>query len=321
VSLKWANQRWVLNIGAAVAVSFTLGFFWNRTNDDSKKFDSEQVKRGELKITIDSTGVVAPENRVDVKAPIPGRIEEVLVDEGDEVSKGKVLAWMSSTERAALLDSARSKSHEEYQHWLELYKPTPILAPITGTLILRGVQPGQTFTSTDSIFAISDRLAVQAQVDETDLPMVKVNSPATIILDAYPEKIIPAEVVRIAFDAKTVSNVTTFVVNVVPLKIPKFMRSGMTANVYFEILSRKDVLLVRNAALVPRGRASTVLRKRPGFTEEILVKLGATDGKVTEVLSGLHEGDNVLVPKLIMNRAPAANPLSNFFPDKKKRGN
>src|SRR4051794_37657463 len=87
-----------------------------------------QIRKGEMKITILSTGVVQPENRVDIKPPIAGRVEKVLVNEGDVVKKGQVIAWMSSTERAALLDAASARGEDELKQWEEMYKPTPILA-------------------------------------------------------------------------------------------------------------------------------------------------------------------------------------------------
>ena len=55
------------------------------------------------------------------------------------MTKGQILAWMSSTERAALMDAARSKGPEEVSRWEELYRPTPILAPIRGTVISRNI--------------------------------------------------------------------------------------------------------------------------------------------------------------------------------------
>ena len=61
-----------------------------------------KAARGDLRVTISSTGEVKPQNRVEIKPPVTGRVEEVLVKEGQTVTQGEVLAWMSSTERAAL---------------------------------------------------------------------------------------------------------------------------------------------------------------------------------------------------------------------------
>src|SRR6185295_1884406 len=111
----------------------------------------------------------------------------------------------------------------------------PVLAPIDGTIILRNVQQGQTFAGTDALFVMSDRLTVKAQVDETDIAQVALKQAAKITLDAYPQKEFPASVDKIAYDATTVNNVTTYIVDVLPENTPDFLRSGMTANVNFLI--------------------------------------------------------------------------------------
>jgi multidrug efflux pump subunit AcrA (membrane-fusion protein) len=49
-----------------------------------------------LDISILATGVVQPQNRLEIKPPIAGRIERVLVEEGETVKRGQILAWMSS---------------------------------------------------------------------------------------------------------------------------------------------------------------------------------------------------------------------------------
>ncbi len=272
-------------------------YFRARSADEAAKanvFRDSKIGRGDISITIRSTGSVAPENRLEIKPPIAGRVETVLVREGERVRKSQILAWMSSTERAAVLDAARSKGTEEVARWEELYRATPVLSPINGTVILRSVEPGQTFSSTDSILVLSDRLTIKAQVDETDLAQVKKGLKASVTLDAYPRDPIPATVSRIAFEATTVSNVTMYVVFVTPDLASETMRSGMTATVNFDVASKRDVVVVPNDALkVESDGSSSVLLLANGERTKVPVTVGLTDGKYTEVLSGLKEGDVV----------------------------
>ena len=100
-------------------------------------------------------------------------MERVLVTEGDVVKQGQVLAWMSSTDRAALLDAARMQSKETSSYWETVYKPTPLIAPISGQVIVQQIQPGQTLGLDSAVVVLSDRLIVKAQVDETDIGRVK----------------------------------------------------------------------------------------------------------------------------------------------------
>ena len=137
-----------------------------------------------IRAVISTTGDVEPQNRLELKPPIGGRVEEILVHEGDRVKVGQILAWMSSTDRAALLDAARSQGPEALKYWSEVYKPTPLISPIDGDVIVRAVEPGQTVTATTAVLVLSDRLIVNAQVDETDVGKVKVGQKAIVSLDA-----------------------------------------------------------------------------------------------------------------------------------------
>ena len=78
---------------------------------------SVKVQKGDLEVKVTSTGSVKPYNRVEIKSPIPGRIDDVLVQEGDKVHQGQVLVLMSSTERAAILDAARSQGADTFKRW------------------------------------------------------------------------------------------------------------------------------------------------------------------------------------------------------------
>lgn len=297
-----------------LALAAIVGFLvWKKGSSGKTVYRDVSVTRGDIDVTILATGTVAPENRLEIKPPIAGRVEQVLTEEGQVVKQGQVLAWMSSTERAALLDAARARGAAELKRWEEFYNPTPVLAPIDGTIILRNVQQGQTFTGADAIFVMSDRLTVKAQVDETDIAQVSLKENAKITLDAYPQKEFPAQVDKIAYDATTVNNVTTYIVDVLPDDPPDFLRSGMTANVNFLVASKSDILTLPLDAVKKKEKKSMVLIKSAkGKPEEREVKTGLDDGKKTEIVSGLKEGDVVLVPQ--MKAAGAAQSASPFSP-------
>ena len=217
---------------------------------------------------------------------------------------------MSSTERAALIDAARSEGAEELSKWQELYKMTPIISPIDGTIIVRNVEAGQSVINSSEVFVISDRLTVKAKIDETDISKIKLNSRATIILDAYPNSPIDAWTDKIAYDATTVNSVTTYVVDIVPVKIPSFMRSGMTANITSHVAERKSVLCVSNDAIkVENDQYYVMLKKNKNkkLTEQNQVKqpikIGVSDGRKTEVISGLKENDVVVVNTISFDKA------------------
>lgn len=289
------NQKWILIILAVIAIIGIGAFVFLKNKEPEVTYQRITVEKDNLIQRIQATGIVSPQNRLEIKPPVPGRIDQILVKEGDEVKKGKVLAWVSSNERAALLDSVRTQGDKEIKKWEDLYKPTPVIAPINGTIILRNVESGQSFANTDPIFVMADRLTIKAQVDETDIAFIKINQPAEIILDAYPDSPLKGKVVHLAYDATLTNNVTTYEVDILPIDPPDFIRSGMTSNVNVEVSRKEDVILIPIAALISQGEETTVRIENGTKSSVIPVKTGKDDGKFVEILDGLSVGDVVLV--------------------------
>jgi macrolide-specific efflux system membrane fusion protein len=263
-----------------------------------------KVERGDLEVKVTSTGTVKPYNRVEIKAPIPGRVEEVLVQEGDMVKKGQVLAQMSSTERAALLDAARARGAETMKRWEESYKMAPLLAPLDGTIIVRSVEPGQTVTTADPVVVLSDRLIVEALVDETDLALIALGQKTAIQLDAYPKETFFGKVDHIMYESKLTNNVNVYAVDILPEQVPPAFRSGMTANVTFIVKEKKGILLVPSEAVVewpkrvpkPKDAEFAVYEKTFGGTLVPLpVRIGDSDGRMTEIVQGLGDGKEIQI--------------------------
>ncbi|MBC7714545.1 MAG: HlyD family efflux transporter periplasmic adaptor subunit [Rhizobacter sp.] len=318
------NKKYLIT-AAVVLIAGIGGYRYYKKHQKPKVSYSEyKVVKGDIAVKILSTGTVKPKNRLEIKAPVAGRIEQVLIKEGSVVRKGQILAWMSSTERAAMLDAARAKGPEEYNKWSELYLATPVLAPINGTIILKSVEPGQTFTNTDAIFTMSDTLTVQALVDETDIAQIKLKNIASIILDAYPKFPIMAHVDKLAFDSTTTNNVTTYAIEVEPDKIPDFMRSGMTANVTFSVQSKTGVLLVPSEALkVVDGKSIVLTKGEEGKPPvESTISTGLSDGKNTEIQDGLAEGDIILIQDYSIGDGTtnSTSPFAMKFPKGGKKG-
>ncbi|AHI06694.1 macrolide-specific efflux protein [Bdellovibrio bacteriovorus W] len=276
----------------SILVLLLIGFgYWLYPKKEKLEYREVIVSQQDIDLRILTTGKVSPENRVEIKPPVAGRIEEVLVKEGQAVRKGQVLAWMSSSERAALIDAARARGPDEQKIWEDLYKATPIMAPISGVIILRNVESGQSFTTADAVLVISDRLTVEAVFDETDLASIHAGQSAEVRLDAYANEVIQAKITRISYEAKTTNNVTTYTAYVLPENPPDFMRSGMTANVSVLVESKKDVVAVPNSFIKNiKGKSVVTVKAQDGALETRELQLGLSDGRVTEVVNGLAAG-------------------------------
>jgi len=302
---------------AALGIGGWYGWKWYQKKNEAPPYREVKVERGTLETSVLATGVVAPENRLELKPPIAGRIESILVEEGQTVHKAQALAWLSSSERAALLDAARAKGAGELAHWEELFKPTPLLAPLDGLIIVKSVVPGQVVAATDVVLVMSDHLIVNTQVDETDIGKVRLGEQVTVSLDAYPDTKIQGSVTRIGFESKTVNNVTIYEVRVLPNQVPEFMRSGMTANVTFYTDRKENVLLIPAEAIRQEKGKPSVMLPNPTDPDHPIareIQTGMSEGKNTEVLTGLVQGETILVPTVAKGKGKSAGGTNPFSP-------
>ncbi len=284
----------VCAVAAAAVVVFV-----SRSGKASARIVKEtvEVQTGDIRETVSTTGTVNPQNRLQIRPPIGGRIDQMLVTEGQRVAEGQVLALMSSTERATLLDAARLRGETELDYWQSVYKATPLLAPIDGTVIVRSVEPGQTVTASDTVVVLSDRLIVEADVDETDIGAVAVGQRAEVTLDAYPQISVPAVVDHISYESELVNNVTIYKVDILPESLPEVFRSGMSANVDIVVSEKQGAVLLPLDAVSSDNGRETVLLKTPGRKdpERVAVLTGIRDSEHVEILSGVESGDQVVV--------------------------
>jgi macrolide-specific efflux system membrane fusion protein len=293
------NKKWkiilALLIAASLGVIFILILKAKQPATAAIKLISPTY--GTIQTTITTTATVTPENRLQIKPPVNGRVEKILVKEGDYVKVGQTLALMSSTERATVLDAARAQNKEQLAYWEEVYKPTPLLAPINGQVIVQTVQPGQTVTTSDAVTVLSDRLIVQAQVDETDIGKVKLGQKAVISLDAYPDTKVEGTVDHIYYESTIINNVTIYEVNILPKKVPVIFRSGMSAN--FDIIEqRKENILTIPLEAVKQDQEGSFVFISQGNGEKPVkrrVQLGIADDKNVEVVSGLEATDKIVI--------------------------
>jgi HlyD family secretion protein len=209
---------------------------------------------------------------------------------------------------------------------------TTIVSPISGTVISRNVDVGQTVAaslSAPTLFVIAEdlrKMQVDTAVAEADVGKLQPGMDAMFVVDAFPGEGFRGKVRQIRNAPQTVQNVVTYDA-VIDVDNPEAkLRPGMTANVTFVWAEREDVLRVPNAALRfrpsaevlkklqkasgegaepqgeagkrrgPRGPADekTVWLLKNEQLEPRKVKIGVTDGTVSEVISGLDEGDVVV---------------------------
>jgi HlyD family secretion protein len=90
---RFGRRRFWL-AGAVLLLLGAIGFFMVGSDDEAKgpRYETEEVGRGRLEVTVSATGNLQPTNQVDVGSELSGIVDTVLVDINDRVSKGQVLA-------------------------------------------------------------------------------------------------------------------------------------------------------------------------------------------------------------------------------------
>jgi macrolide-specific efflux system membrane fusion protein len=307
-----------------ILLSFMLVYSVRKGQNDNQPHIVEteiSPQYGHIQVVVSTFGSVKPQNRLELKPSINGRIEEILVDEGDEVKKGDILAWMSSTERASALDVARSQGEEALKYWQEVYKPAPLISPINAVVIVRSVEPGQTVSSSEAVLVLSDRLIVEVFADETDIGQIKEGNRVAMKLDAYPLEAFNGVVNHISHESTEQENVTMYKVEVVPDEIPAFLRSGMSVGVDITVADRTNVLQLPLIAVKEENGESFVAVKKDVKTrpEMIKVKLGLADGENVEVISGVDPQDKIVITTQQFKLPQQKDGNSLFFPSRHKK--
>ncbi len=221
----------------------------------------------------------------------------------------------------AQISSARaqiSQSSAELNSAMLDMRRTVIVAPASGVVINKLVEPGTTVVAsfqTPNLFEIAadtTRMQVEASVDEADIGQVRDGQPVSFTVDAYPESRFPARVRQIRKAATEAQNVVTYLVILDVANDDGRLLPGMTANVEIETGKVSNVVRVPSGALRFRPRSSDRDssdkddKGKPGEAvyvvtadayrpERRIVKTGLQGEDFVEVVSGLRQGEKLLI--------------------------
>jgi multidrug efflux pump subunit AcrA (membrane-fusion protein) len=209
-----------------------------------------------------------------------------------------------------------------------------VVAPFAGFITQVNVEGGDEVYKGTVVAQVADPDKFEADilVSEMDIFQVKLGGDATVQIDAMSTLTLPAKVTHISPTATITSGVVNYEVKVEvqslevvasappegftlpegftppgqvgpstsqPAVIPGDfqLREGLTVTVSILVEERKDVLLVPNGAITRRGMETLVQVSEDGVTEERSVTTGISNWQYTEVISGLSEGEQVVVPQ------------------------
>jgi HlyD family secretion protein len=203
-----------------------------------------------------------------------------------------------------------------------------IRSPVSGVIVDRQVDVGQTVAAsfqTPTLFRIAQdlrKMQIDSSFAEADIGNIKVGQPVRFNVDAFANRNFEGSVRQVRLNPTVQQNVVTYDVVVAVDNPEQILMPGMTAYVNIVVASRKDVLLVPNAALRFKPPASASIAAAPNAATErkparrdaaravvhvpegrqlkpIAIETGISDTRHTEVTAGdLKAGDRVVVEDL-----------------------
>lgn len=210
---------------------------------------------------------------------------------------------------------------------------TTIIAPMSGIVINLQIEEDEIVTSGRSAFSQSpplmeivdlSQMVVKTSINEVDMEKLKVGQPAEIQLRAYPDRTYRGEVREISPSGQPRDNIIYFELLVAVLGSPQELRPGMTADVDIVVVERQNALILpieavkSERAMTDKGvRTNAPVGSRSGRKYYVMlvangdkdattkndasegiktyIEVGETNDTELEILSGLREGDRVLV--------------------------
>lgn len=173
-----------------------------------------------------------------------------------------------------------------------------LVAPLSGTVLNISLQVGELVSGLQPIATIADTgtLRIKGDIDEIDVGRVRVGQAVTVTLDAYPGIAMPGRIESVSPGATQKQGSTVYAATIVFTPIGEVVpREGMAANVDVTAQRKVGVMLLPNRALEAVGKRQYVTLREGDATRRIEVQTGLSNRTETEIISGLSEGQVVVV--------------------------
>ena len=260
-------------------------------------------------------------------------IEAVLVSEGDYVTEGTPLFSMTASSADRMMrnykssvDSAQQQV-ENAQNSIESTKDTydnyTITAPISGQVIVKNVNAGETITRDSSsetalaiIYDLSE-LTFEMSIDEMDIQSVEVGQKVQVVADAFEGQTFTGTVTNVSINGSYSNGVTNYPVTVT-LDDAGDLIPGMNVTGTIILDEATDVLAIPADSLM---RGNRVYVKDPSAEAEpgvpagfrsVEVETGLISDEYVEITSGLSEGDEVYVDESSTDSSASMMPMGGM---------
>jgi macrolide-specific efflux system membrane fusion protein len=159
-----------------------------------------------------------------------------------------------------------------------------------------------------------DNMIINTTVNEIDITKIKAGENATITLDAFPTQTFVGQVYSVDSIGAISSGVVSFNVYVKMIDPPGTVHSGMTASVIIQTERKDNVLSVPSTAVqTTNGQAYVRVKGKNGQITQVAVTTGISSDTDTEIISGLNEGDNVVMTNIVSTTSTGTSSTASPF--------
>lgn len=256
--------------------------------------ENERVKAGQILISLDDTRLKSQVSQASARLSNASANLE-------RVSRLTAIGAMSQQQ----LDAARMDyqvSRSAYDEAVSQLEDTVIKAPIDGVVIGKPIPAGQTvapgIANPMVLMTIADmsRMQILVQVDESDIGKVRAGQQVSFTVDSYMGKIFGGTVSNVSNKAKIEQNVVYYPVTVNIDNAEGLLKPTMTARVSIHVGESKNAIVVPLAAVKQTKGQYYVQVMKGGKPENTPVQLGLASDDKLEIIGGLSDGDEIVMP-------------------------
>lgn len=291
---------------------------------------ASEVTRRDLSRILSTSAAVEPYSRSRLASRISGNIAEVLVETGDRVEAGQLLARIDMSEQTAELariEAELAQARRAYDRAAQLrergtmatvdYEATrlevqvaernaavwstrigfgEVRAPIDAVVTARHVEPGEGVQAQAPLFDLTamDLLVLRIGVSEMDVIHLQPGQSAPVVLDAMPGEVIEGVIRRIFPTAEENTRLVTVEIALPDGSADRGVRPGFLARIRMAIDPRPDVIAAPVTALDHEAGEDYLFVVTEDRLERRAVERGVERGDWVEIVSGLTEGEVVL---------------------------
>jgi HlyD family secretion protein len=269
------------------------------------KYDAEGPDIPMLKRAYDRAQQMAKDGVVSPSALDEAQKNYELAVNKQQLGKANAISAAAKLKQAqAQVSQAKAQLVERDEE----YRNSTIVSPLDGVVLSRDVENGSAVSSilvmgsaATLVMTLGDtrEVYVKGKVDESDIGKVYLNQPARIKVESYKDRTFTGKVTKISPMGVEKDNVTTFEVRVSIDNSKGELKSQMTANAEVLLEEHKGVLMVPEGSLIyDKDRKASVEIPDPNGKDgkkKVPVTVGISNGSKTELLSGLKEGQQVVL--------------------------